>query len=43
MMPHQISRVEASKISSTILTQELNAKLKESEIGVNSNPGLQVG
>ena len=35
MMPYQINTVVASNISSTILTQELNAKLNESEIGGN--------
>ena len=35
MMPYHLNRVVASNISSTILNQELNAKLKESEIGGN--------
>jgi hypothetical protein len=35
MMPYKINTVVASNISSTILTQELNAKLNESEIGGN--------
>jgi hypothetical protein len=33
MRPYQINTVMASNISSTILTNEFNAKLKESEIG----------